>query len=224
MKRPSFQFYPDDWTGNAKLKRCNHALKGVWIDVLCLMHDSEEYGVLRWPLIDLAQAIGCKVQMLRELVDKDVIKGAETGQSCAAYIHQGYHARQPLPPVTLIQEQDGPIWYSSRMVRDEYIRAQRGGATRFTVDNNPSRSPTERVGDTVNNSDTRSPNARLGDGAPSSSPSPSKSFKPSLNNTSGDQCAPQDQNHGDNSDSTQTRRRKAVDIAQSAARKATGRA
>ena len=80
MKRPAFQFYPDDWTGNAKLKRCDHAAKGVWIDVLCLMHDSEEYGVLRWSLREIAQAIGCRVTLLRDLAEKKVLKGADTGQ------------------------------------------------------------------------------------------------------------------------------------------------
>ena len=57
MKRPSFQFYVSDWQSNNKLRRCSHAEKGIWLDVMCLMHDSEEYGILRWPLKEVAQAV-----------------------------------------------------------------------------------------------------------------------------------------------------------------------
>ena len=38
MKRPSFQFYPEDWLANANLRRCTHEEKGIWIDVMCLLH------------------------------------------------------------------------------------------------------------------------------------------------------------------------------------------
>lgn len=168
MKRPSFQFYAGDWQGNAKLRRCSHAEKGMWIDVLCLMHDSPEYGVLRWPLKDIAQAIGAKLSDLHRIVEKGVLKGADQGERCAAYVHQGYHARRPLPPVTLVPEQEGPIWYSSRMVLDEYLRTRRGGSTKFTADNQPNRSPTGRLGDTARDDINRSPTGRLGDGASSS--------------------------------------------------------
>ncbi len=60
MKRPSFQFYPSDWVGNSNLKRCTHAEKGVWLEIMCLLHDSEEYGLLRWPLKEIIEAIKCK--------------------------------------------------------------------------------------------------------------------------------------------------------------------
>lgn len=132
MRRPAFQFYTGDWQGNAKLKRCTKAEKGIWIDVLCLLHDSEEeYGVLRWPLKELAQAVGCKVAELSQLRRKGVLKGADIGERCAAFIYRPRHGGREGEPVELLAEQDGPIWYSSRMVRDEYIRQRRGGETRF---------------------------------------------------------------------------------------------
>ena len=49
-RRPSFQFYPADWRANAKLRRCSRAERGDWIELICLLHDSEEYGVLSVPL------------------------------------------------------------------------------------------------------------------------------------------------------------------------------
>ena len=129
MKRPSFQFYPDDWTGNANLRRCSPAARGVWVDVMCLMHDQEEYGVLRWPLKDIAQAAGASMSHVRELVEKHVLKGIDKGE-CEPFVYVPRSGRKDGDPVTLVPTQTGPIWYSSRMVKDEYvrtIRAESGG-------------------------------------------------------------------------------------------------
>src|SRR5882757_3949675 len=100
MKRPAFQFYPGDWRSNAKLRRCSFAERGMWIEVMCLLHDSDEYGVMRWPLADVARAIGCRTAELQSLRQKGVLKGADSGERCQAYVHQGYHARKPLPLAT----------------------------------------------------------------------------------------------------------------------------
>lgn len=130
MRRPSFQFYPADWLGNSNLRRCTHAEKGAWIDVLCLMNDSDEYGLLRWPLNELAQAIGAQVEILHALIAKGVMRGAEDAE-CEAFIYTPRHGRKNGDPVTLIPVQRGPVWYSSRMVRDEYVRQHRGDSSRF---------------------------------------------------------------------------------------------
>lgn len=131
MRRPSFQFYPGDWQSNTNLRRCNHAEKGVWLDVMCLLHDSEEYGVLRWTLKEIAQAVGCRLVELKALVTKGVLKGADVGASCEAFIYTPRSGRKNGDPVTLIAAQEGPVWYSSRMVRDEYVRTIRGESSRF---------------------------------------------------------------------------------------------
>lgn len=136
VKRPSWQFYPGDWQSNPKLRRCSHAEKGVWLDVLCILHDQDEYGVVRWPLKELARAVNATPRMLQGLVDKGVLKGTESGE-CAPLIYVPRHARKDGDPVTLITAQSGPIWYSSRMVRDEYIRNTAGAATRFTSSDQP---------------------------------------------------------------------------------------
>jgi hypothetical protein len=125
MSRPSFQFYHGDWISNAKLRRCTHEEKGAWIDVLCLMADGDEFGVLRWPLKEIAQAVGCKVAVLHALVRKGVMKGADPGELCDAYIYTPRSGRRTLEPVTLIEVQEGPIWFSSKQVRDEHIARRR---------------------------------------------------------------------------------------------------
>lgn len=126
MKRPSFQMYQGDWLSNQKLRRCSFALRGVWIDALCLMADSDEYGVMRCPLHEVANAVGCQLKMLKELREKGVLKGADVGEQLEAFVFTPRHAGKAGEPVTLIPAQPGPIWYSSRMVRDEYVRTIRG--------------------------------------------------------------------------------------------------
>ncbi len=139
MKRPAFQLYAADWMGNAKLRRCSEAARGAWIDVMCLMHDSDEYGVLRWPLSDIARAAGVGIKYLRELIEKGVLKGGDNG--CAAYVFTPRHSGKDGEPVALLAATDKPCWYSSRFVRDEYIRQRRGGESRFdSGDNNPRKS------------------------------------------------------------------------------------
>ncbi|WP_232437690.1 hypothetical protein [Burkholderia ubonensis] len=169
MTRPSFQFYPGDWQANSNLRRCTHAEKGVWIDVMCLLHDSEEYGVLRWPLKEIAQAIGAPPAMLKAIVGKGVLKGADNGQTCAACIYVPRSGRRDGDPVTLVAEQEGPIWYSSRMVKDEYVRAVRGESSRFQSDDDsaPKGAPKPPLGDSTK----ASPKPPLGDGSSSSSSS-----------------------------------------------------
>lgn len=45
-KLPSFQFYPGDWLKDPDLRICSLAAKGLLIDMLCYMHESQERGVL----------------------------------------------------------------------------------------------------------------------------------------------------------------------------------
>lgn len=160
--RPAFQFYPADWRNNAKLRRCSEAARGAWIDVLCILHDSDEYGVLRWPLADIAQAAGVSLKLLKELAQKDVLKGADKGAD--DFIFTPRHGGKDGDPVTLVAAGDGPCWYCSRFVRDEYVRQRRGAGTRFDSDNQPPKSapksaPKGGIG------------GRQGDGASSSSSS-----------------------------------------------------
>lgn len=148
MRRPSFQFYPADWRNNANLRRCSWAARGAWIEIMGLLHDSDRYGVLHWTLKEIAQAIGCPVALVKELASKDVLKGVDSGH-CDSLIYVPRSGRKDGQPVELVRSQDGPIWYSSRMVKDEYIRDVRGENSRFDGDNNqsPKLAPKPTFGD-----------------------------------------------------------------------------
>ena len=43
---PWMQFYTQDWMGDAGLRMCSIAARGLWMDMLCIMHDAEPYGHL----------------------------------------------------------------------------------------------------------------------------------------------------------------------------------
>jgi hypothetical protein len=147
---------------NSNLRRCSHAEQGVWIAVICIMHDQGEYGMLRWPLKEIAQAVGAPLALVRGLVAKGVLKG-DDGHLKEPFVYVPRSGRKDGAPVVLIDAQPGPIWYSSRMVRDEYVRTVRGGDTRFGGDE----------GDAPMVLKKTAPKPPLGDGSSSSSSSSS---------------------------------------------------
>lgn len=89
MKRPSFQFYPADWRRDAALQSCSVAARGLWIELMCVMHDCDPYGVLAvngrpMSTAQLARLVGeqekAVVRMLAELEDAGVCSRDEQGR------------------------------------------------------------------------------------------------------------------------------------------------
>lgn len=87
-KLPGFMFYPGDWLKEPSLRRCSHAAKGIYIDILCLMFECSERGVLAtdglaWSDEEIAQAVGGDktqtLEGLRELVGKRVVSRTDKG-------------------------------------------------------------------------------------------------------------------------------------------------
>lgn len=103
-KAPSFQFYPGDWRKDTALRLCSPAARGAWMDLLCLMFESSQPGVLitngrPWTVAQAARECGCKPKEIEELIENGVAKVRE----------------------------DGAI-YSSRMIKDAAIRKARAEA------------------------------------------------------------------------------------------------
>lgn len=46
IDKQRFTFYPQDWLDDAKLAHCSLSAKGMWIDLLCHMHNGDPYGHL----------------------------------------------------------------------------------------------------------------------------------------------------------------------------------
>jgi hypothetical protein len=87
-KLPGFMFYPGDWLKEPSLRRCSHAAKGVYIDILCLMFECDERGVLStagraWGDQEVARAIGGQYDVtlacIQELADLGVVSRSTTG-------------------------------------------------------------------------------------------------------------------------------------------------
>lgn len=105
MKAPAIQLYTGDWMKDPALRACGPLARGVWIDCLCLMHESEEKGVLRFngkPVTNdqIARMIGATPAEVRKAINE--LEGA------------GVFSRH----------EDGAI-YSRRMVRDAKLIEQR---------------------------------------------------------------------------------------------------
>lgn len=45
-KSPAFQFYPADWLSDIKLRSCSLSARGLWIDLICFMHQADPYGCI----------------------------------------------------------------------------------------------------------------------------------------------------------------------------------
>lgn len=73
MADPWFKFYPTDWRADPALRMCSLAARGLWIEMLGLMHDAAQYGhllVANKPPTDaqLAVLIGAPPEQISELV------------------------------------------------------------------------------------------------------------------------------------------------------------
>jgi hypothetical protein len=44
--RPWMKFYPSDWLGSSRLRRCSLAARGLAMELICHMHQGEPYGHL----------------------------------------------------------------------------------------------------------------------------------------------------------------------------------
>ena len=72
-KQPWFKFNPQDWRGDAKLRMCSIGARGLWMEMMCIMHEAEPYGHLlvsgRPPSIkQLAMLAGISHQECEELL------------------------------------------------------------------------------------------------------------------------------------------------------------
>lgn len=71
MTRPWMKFYPTDWRSDPALRMCTMAARGLWMEMLCIMHEAEPYGhllVKGRPVedIDLARMAGISLKECRK--------------------------------------------------------------------------------------------------------------------------------------------------------------
>ena len=102
-KRPAFQFYPESWRTDAELRSCSLAARGLWIDLMCVMHQCKPYGHLvlasGLPMRpeQIVNQIGGSVAQVKKLLEELLANG-------------------------VARRTDGGVIYSKRMVDDERVR------------------------------------------------------------------------------------------------------
>lgn len=109
-REPWSKFYWSDWRGDPRLRSCGLAARGLWMEMLSIMHEAQPYGHL---LVNghavtehqLAIMVGASVSDVRRY----------RRELCASGV----------PSIT-----EAGIWFSRRMVRDQAKRetAQKTGA------------------------------------------------------------------------------------------------
>lgn len=151
VKRPSFQFYPSDWLRDTALRSCSTGARGLWIDMICYMHEGNPYGHMK---------VGEKVILANNLARMvgetlDVVEGwlAELKEA-------GVYDLTP----------DGVI-FSRRMIRDENLRKIRASGGK--LGGNPTLKVKVKVNLNDENEDNQNP-------TPSSSSSSSSSIDKSI--------------------------------------------
>ena len=101
-KMPAMQFYPADWRKDPGVQALGFHDRGVWFEILCLMHESAERGVLLlngkpMPMQALANILGLDIQILNQTVSNLTTYG-----------------------VARVRDSDEAL-YSKRMVADEKL-------------------------------------------------------------------------------------------------------
>jgi hypothetical protein len=104
MKRPSFQFYPSDWLRDTALRSCSTGARGLWIDMICFMHEGSPYGYLKVAdkvilPSNLARMVGESVEVVADWL----LELKEAG----------------------VYDIDNGAIFSRRMIRDEELRQKR---------------------------------------------------------------------------------------------------
>lgn len=104
-KKPSFQFYPGDWLKDPALRMCSPAARGVWMDLLCLLHECPQRGVFRIKkgaemlpvsVKNISNSIaGCKPKMVQELINNGVVYTARKDDAlyCKRLVKDELHRR-----------------------------------------------------------------------------------------------------------------------------------
>lgn len=74
-KQRWFKFWVSDWRSDPKLRMCSIGARGLWLEMICLMHEAEPYGHLiigedQPSHAQLANMVGMQVEALTPLLDE----------------------------------------------------------------------------------------------------------------------------------------------------------
>lgn len=64
-RQPYYKHYPADWRGDANLRRCSLAARGLWQECLGFMHEADDRGTLDISVDDLALMVSRPIREVR---------------------------------------------------------------------------------------------------------------------------------------------------------------
>jgi hypothetical protein len=105
MKRPAFQFYPADWLRDTALRSCSAGARGLWMDMICFMHEGNPYGFLK--------------------VKQKVILPTNLARMCGLTLQETEGYLSELHDAGVYDVDQAECIYSRRMIRDEEVRNAR---------------------------------------------------------------------------------------------------
>jgi len=150
-KRPSFQFYPSDWLRDTALRSCSTGARGLWIDMICYMHEGNPYGHMK---------VGDKVILASNLARMV----GETLDAVEGWLEE-------LKEAGVYDLTSEGVIFSRRMIRDENLRQIRASGGK--LGGNPALKDKSKVNLKVIQEDNQNP-------TPSSSSSSSSSKDKSI--------------------------------------------
>lgn len=105
-KLPALQFYTGDWLKDPSVQALDHEHKGVWMDLLCMMHESTDRGRLVLPTGQPFPDAG-----IARFLGLEQAKWKQIRSNLLAY--------------GVASQDEAGVLYNRRMVRDEAIREAR---------------------------------------------------------------------------------------------------
>lgn len=99
MSSPWLKFYPSDWRADPALRMCSLAARGLWMEMLCLMHEAVPRGSL--------------------LVNGQPVNEKQLAALCGVSLRDVVACLAQLGEAGVFSREDNRTIYSRRMRRDE---------------------------------------------------------------------------------------------------------
>lgn len=115
MKLPWFKFYAGDWLSDPALGQCEEATRGIWIDVLSVMHLNDQSGILSGTFCQLAKILRTTPDNLQKAVEDLKATGSTNVTLWSRESHAG---------VTLINRRMRREWIAREHCRKRKSRSR----------------------------------------------------------------------------------------------------
>lgn len=130
-KLPALMFYTGDWLKDPQVRRCSPATRGVWVDLLCYMHEDDQCGRITGTLEQLARLCGCSEPDMNSALDELQDTGCATvhwnGANVDNSVDKPVDSNPPgMQKTTGFSRPYANVTLTNRRMRAEWKRRQAG--------------------------------------------------------------------------------------------------